>query len=84
MYRNVLEPVNCGYLFSELVNPIFIKDGEQVKVSVSVKYLDQRTKATQISQFDLTLKKIVTGRLNSMMKDLHFVYMNEVQVFSYK
>lgn len=54
---NVLEPVNCGYLFSELVNPIFIKDGEQVKVSVSVKYLDQRTKATQISQFDLVLKK---------------------------
>ena len=36
---------------------IFIKDGEQVKVSVSVKYLDQRTKATQISQFDLVLKK---------------------------
>ena len=54
---NVLEPVNCDYLFSELVNPIFIKDGEQVKVSVSVKYLDQRTKATQISQFDLTLQK---------------------------
>lgn len=54
---NVLEPVNCDYVFSELVNPIFIKDGEQVKVSVSVKYLDQRTKATQISQFDLTLEK---------------------------
>lgn len=54
---NVLEPVNCDYLFSELVNPVFIKDGEQVKVSVSVKYLDQRTKATQISQFDLTLEK---------------------------
>ena len=33
------------------------KDGEQVKVWVSVKYLDQRTKATQISQFDLTLHK---------------------------
>ena len=54
---NVLEPVNCDYVFSELVNPIFIKDGEQIKVSVSVKYLDQRTKATQISQFDLTLEK---------------------------
>ena len=54
---NVLEPVNCDYVFSELVNPIFIKDGEQVKVSVSVKYLDQRTKAIQISQFDLTLEK---------------------------
>lgn len=54
---NVLEPVNCNYVFSELVNPIFIQDGEQVKVSVSVKYLDRRTKATQISQFDLTLEK---------------------------
>ena len=54
---NVLEPVNCEYVFSELVNPIFTQDGEQVKVSVSVKYLDQRTKATQISQFDLTLEK---------------------------
>ena len=54
---NVLEPVNCDYLFSELVNPIFIKDGEQVKVSSSVKYLDQRTKAIQISQFDLIQQK---------------------------
>lgn len=54
---NVLEPVNYDYVFSELVNPIFTQDGEQVKVSVSVKYLDQRTKATQISQFDLTLEK---------------------------
>jgi len=54
---NVLEPVNRDYLFSELINSIFIKDGEQVKVSVSVKYLNRRTKATQISQFDLTLEK---------------------------
>ena len=54
---NVLEPVNCDYVFSELINPIFTQDGEQVKVSVSVKYLDQRTMATQISQFDLTLEK---------------------------
>ena len=54
---NALSPVNCDYAFSELVNPILTKDGEQVKVSVSVKYLDQRTKATQISQFDLTLEK---------------------------
>nr|WP_251387983.1 conjugal transfer protein [Mediterraneibacter agrestimuris] len=44
-------------MFSELVNPIFTQDGEQMKVSVSVKYLDQRTKATQISQFDLILEK---------------------------
>lgn len=54
---NVLEPVNREYTFSELVNPVFSKDGEQVRVSVAVKYLDQRTKATQISQFDLILEK---------------------------
>lgn len=41
----------------EVVNPVFSKDGEQVRVSVAVKYLDQRTKATQISQFDLILEK---------------------------
>jgi len=32
-------------------------DGDTVKVSVSVKYLDQKTKAAQISHFDLTLEK---------------------------
>lgn len=53
----VLAPVSGDYVFSELVNPVFTKDGEQVKVSISVKYLDQRTKATQISQFDLVLEK---------------------------
>ena len=55
--ENVLKPVNTDYVYSELVNPIFSQDGEQVKVSVSVKYLDQRTQATQISQFNLTLEK---------------------------
>ena len=55
--ENVLKPVNTDYIFSELLNPIFTQNGEQVKVSVSVKYLDRRTKATQISQFNLTLEK---------------------------
>ncbi|MDD3746217.1 MAG: conjugal transfer protein [Anaerostipes sp.] len=54
---NVLEPVNTDYVFSELVNPVFTQDGDNIKVSVSVSYLDQRTKATQISQFDLVLEK---------------------------
>lgn len=54
---NVLEPINGDYLFSELVNPIFTQDGENVKVSLSVKFIDNRTKATQISQFELTLYK---------------------------
>ncbi len=54
---NVLEPINGDYLYSELINPIFTQDGENVKVSLSVKFLDSQTKATQISQFKLVLHK---------------------------
>lgn len=54
---NVLTPVSGDYLYSELINPVFTKDGEQVQVSVSVKYLDNRTKAAQVSQFKLKLEK---------------------------
>lgn len=54
---NVLKPIDGDYLYSELINPIFTQDGENVKVSVSVKFLDNQTKATQISQFELVLHK---------------------------
>ncbi|MDN9572391.1 conjugal transfer protein [Clostridioides difficile] len=54
---NVLEPINGDYLYSELVNPVFTADGDNLKVKVSVKFIDNQTKATQISQFDLTLRK---------------------------
>ena len=58
MAGNVLKPVNTDYLFSERINPLFTMDGDKVKVSVSVKYLDQRTKAAQISQLVLALAEI--------------------------
>ncbi|MTT31609.1 conjugal transfer protein [Sporolactobacillus nakayamae] len=54
---NVLKPIGKDYVFSEMINPVYRKVGNQVQVSVSVKYLDQQTKATQISQLDLTLQK---------------------------
>ena len=54
---NALEPINGDYLFSELVNPVFTADGDNVKVSVAVKFIDNQTKATQISQYELTLHK---------------------------
>lgn len=57
MKGNVLPEINANYLYSELINPIFYKDGDNLKVSVSVKYLDQQTKAIQISQYALTLHK---------------------------
>ena len=53
----ILKPIGKDYVFSELVNPIYTRYENQVLVSVSVKYLDQQTKVTQVSQFDLTLEK---------------------------
>ena len=53
----VLAPVSGDYVFSELVNPVFTKDSDNLKVSVSVKYLDNKSKMTQISQYELMLHK---------------------------
>ena len=54
---NVIEPIGRDYVFSELINPIFTKDGDNVKVRVSVKFIDNYTKAMQISQYELVLQK---------------------------
>ena len=54
---NVLEPIGRDYLYSELVNPIFTKDGDNVKVKVAVKFLDNQTKSTLVSQYELVLHK---------------------------
>lgn len=54
---NVLEPIGRDYLYSELVNPVFTADGDNVKVKVAVKFIDNQTKATQVSQFELVLHK---------------------------
>ena len=53
----VLKPVGKEYIFQELVNPIYNRNENQVTVSLAVKYLDPQTKATQVSQFSLTLEK---------------------------
>ena len=54
---NALEPIGGDYLYSELVNPVFTADGDNVEVSVAVKFIDNQTKATQVSQYELTLHK---------------------------
>lgn len=55
--EGVLKPIGKDYIFQELVNPIYNRKNNQVTVSLAVKYLDQQTKATQVSQFNLTLEK---------------------------
>lgn len=43
--------------FSDFINPVFQEQDHQIKVWVTVKYLDEMTKATQLSQYELTLEK---------------------------
>jgi hypothetical protein len=40
-----------------LINPVFQEKDNQVKAWVTVKYLDENTKATRLSQYELTLEK---------------------------
>ena len=53
----MLALVSGDYVFSELINPVFTKHGDNFKVSVFVKYLDNKSKMTQISQYELVLHK---------------------------
>ncbi|KOY82844.1 conjugal transfer protein [Lysinibacillus macroides] len=57
--NNALPPIGKKYLFSTLLNPIYQQSGQQVHVWVTVKYLDEITKATQLSQYELILEKDV-------------------------
>ena len=36
---------------------MFTADGDNIKVKAAVKFIDNQTKATQISQYELTLHK---------------------------
>ena len=53
----ILKSIGKEYIFQELVNPIHNRKDNQVTVSLTVEYIDQQTKATQVSQFDLVLEK---------------------------
>jgi len=51
-----LEVIGVEYEFLELVHPIFQRRGEQVAVYVAVRYYDPRTRAQQLSQFELVVQ----------------------------
>ena len=65
---NVLEPIGRDYLYSELVNPIFTKDGDNVKVKVAFCLLCQLVTlvSTPSSRFwiSLTASSVGTGRMS--------------------
>jgi len=54
---DALQLISGEYVFAELLNPVYSFKDDVVSVDVSVKFIDQKTKVTQISQFELKLKK---------------------------
>lgn len=55
--NQALNVIDKNYVFSELLNPVYVIEDDNVIVSVTVKYLDQETKVSHYSQFELTLQK---------------------------
>jgi len=60
---DVLPVINQEYVFSELINPVYIQEGEYVRVSVYVRYQDERTQADQLSQYELLLCQSDTWKI---------------------
>jgi hypothetical protein len=55
--NDALPVIQKNYVFAELINPIYSKKDQQVRATVSVKYLDQETKTAQLAQYELILEK---------------------------
>ena len=54
-----MPPVKCAdYAFNQLKSTVLNKDGDTVTATVAVEYLDSVTQMTQISQFELVLKRV--------------------------
>jgi len=51
--NEALRTINKDYVFVELVNPVYTLQDNKVTAIVTVKYLDQETKVTQFSQYEL-------------------------------
>lgn len=55
--NEALPTINKDYVFVELVNPVYTMKDSKVTTIVTVKYLDEETKVTQFSQYELVLEK---------------------------
>lgn len=52
-----LTPIEENYIFSELINPVFTKAGESIKVHVDVAFIGHNTETAIISEYNLILHK---------------------------
>ena len=57
MYREMCLNLLTGTAFILTGKPYLYKGRDNVKVKVAVKFIDNQTKATQVSQYELVLHK---------------------------
>ncbi|EAC3408869.1 conjugal transfer protein [Listeria monocytogenes] len=55
--KNAIRPINSNLKFVELVDPVFIEDGMNVRAKINVKYLNDSSKVTTFFQYRLILQK---------------------------
>lgn len=60
---DILPAIDREYSFSELIDPIYIQENETVRISVTVRYQDELSKADQLSQYELVLRKNETWKI---------------------
>lgn len=61
---HTLDPIEENYIFSELINPVFTKEEENIKVHVDVAFIDQNTGSTVISEYSLMIAKEENWEIN--------------------
>lgn len=61
--EETLPSINQEYIFSELIDPVYVQEGEHIRVSVFVRYQDERTQTDQVSQYELLLNKAETWKI---------------------
>lgn len=65
--NNALEPIEKNYIFSELINPIFTKEGESINVHVDVTFIDSNTGADVIAEYTLSIDKERTWKITNLL-----------------
>ncbi len=52
---HALEPIQGNYIFSELINPIFKKEGDHIRIYANVAFVDQSTGVTVIAEYNFVI-----------------------------
>ncbi|EHQ2598515.1 conjugal transfer protein [Enterococcus faecalis] len=61
--NKAVQPINSNLKFVGLIKPIFQQKGKEIQGEIFVKYLNNKTKVSNIFQFTLTLQKVKNWKI---------------------